>query len=92
MGNTARTTDLDPTIATRVQEYVTEALTGPLKGGLAGELRVGSVVLDAAASRDWGVQFSRSLPGGTIAQERLAGPEISVSHAGAAISRLLQAA
>lgn len=83
---------IDPMIATRIKEYLEEALNGPEKGGIAGDLLVGQVKVEAIASRGWGVQFSRELPNGDKALEHLRGADLTIDGAGAALGKLLHAA
>lgn len=83
---------VDPTIAQRVQEFLTEATSGPERGGISGELVVGDVKVDVAASRDWGVLFTRELPCGSVVTEKLNMPDLSLTSAGEAIGRLARAA
>lgn len=82
----------DPQVRAQVQEYLNEALEGPERGGVAGQVMVGPVVLEAMASKGWGVEFVRVLPSGARARARLTGERVSAREASAAISRLLQAA
>lgn len=90
MGTLTSALIVDPTVASKVQDYLTEAESGPEHGGIAGELRVGDVKLDVCASRGWGVQFTRTLPTGEKLSRKLEGV-FTVEAAGAVIGELLAA-
>lgn len=89
MGNS---TAIDTAAVTRVNEFLDEAISGPDKGGVAGDVHIGGVTIEAVASRGWGVEFSRHLPSGATARERLTGDDLTIVAASTAIGKLLNAA
>lgn len=82
---------IDSAVTHRVASLVEEALSGPANGGMVEQLRIGTVTIDACASRGWGVQFERLLPGGGALSERVPADKASLDAAGAALHRLLAA-
>lgn len=92
MGNADHTSNIDPAVVTSLQDYLTEAKSGPELGGITGELYVDSIKIDVAASRGWGVAFTRTLPNGKTATQRIAGQDVTTPAATGAIQLLLKAA
>lgn len=80
---------LPPAVVDRLAEFVTEATSGPDKGGIAGQVRVGDRVVELAASRGWGVQVSTGSGPGTRTER--VGQDATVPAVVAAIGRVLAA-
>lgn len=92
MGETLTTTTIDPMIAKRVQQFCDEATTGPHLGGIAEELRIAGVTVELAASRDWGVQATRTMPDGQKLVEKVEAADATLANVGAALGRLVRTA
>jgi hypothetical protein len=80
---------LAPQVATRVQTYIDEALEGPEKGGIAGNIRISDTDIEVLASRGWGVSFTRKLPSGVRSSTHLTVHQLDQDTVGAAVSSLL---
>lgn len=71
-----------------VTMLIREATNGPERSGVSAAISIGGARIDVSASRGWGVQFTRALPGGRVERCHLAGDELTIERATAACLEL----
>ena len=76
-------------LADTVTRFLEEARTGPLHSGLTETINVLGTTIEMAASRDWGIRFTRALPDGSSEFRHLAGDDLTLEKAAAAYAELL---